>query len=119
MVRFEAGLELELEIHQVRDLILHSEYGPDFILLGTKNLGASPPHSRLLLSWAKHHPHSSPFRSSSPVGRDPPHSPVLALHLSCVTLSPFPLSQLKTSPEVPPFKPWVTLVSAKVSITFL
>jgi hypothetical protein len=45
---WEAGLEVELELHQIRDLIQHSQYNPAFILLVIKSLVVSPHYSSIL-----------------------------------------------------------------------
>jgi hypothetical protein len=46
---------LQLKLHQGRDLIQNCQHYPAFILLGTKDLAASPPNSGLLLAWANTH----------------------------------------------------------------
>jgi hypothetical protein len=72
----EAGLELELELHQGRDLIQHIQYNPAFILLGIKYLVASLHHSSILFPLAHSHPLTSPFRSfySADFGPSSPQS---------------------------------------------
>jgi hypothetical protein len=95
-VTWEAGLELELELNQGRDLVQHNLYSPVFILLGIKGLGTSPHHPRLLLVWANLCPDSSLFRSFPPAYFHP-SSPQTWPFLSPVSFSPFPLPHLGPS----------------------
>jgi hypothetical protein len=56
MVSWESGLELELKLHQGRDLIQHRKYYPSFIMPGIKGLEPAPHNSRFFLPWANPSP---------------------------------------------------------------